>query len=120
MPASNIYLNILGDLKRCQDLSRTASNLTSAFCLNNNHLHLMVHWAGKNSAVVFVLARDQDLTVADATSNFYISRDYGKTFEDVSDNFKVDGKTAVLEKFYNHPESPCHYVVTDTLENVSF
>ena len=80
----------------------------------------MVHWAGKNNPVVFVLARDQDLKIANPTSNFYISRDYGKTFQDVSNRFKLpNGKNAVLEKFYNHPESPCYYVVTDTREKVS-
>ena len=95
--------------------------MTSAFPLHNGHLHLMVHWAGKNSPVVFVLARDQDLKIANPTSNFYISTDYGKTFKDVSDRFKLpNGKTAVLEKFYNHPESPCYYVVTDTLAKVNY
>ena len=33
-------------------------NLTSVFHLNNSHLHLMVHWAGKGSSVVFCLTRD--------------------------------------------------------------
>ena len=35
-------------------------NLTSVsvFPLNNSHLHLMVHWAGKGSNVVFCLTRD--------------------------------------------------------------
>ena len=27
--------------------------------LNNSHLHLMVHWAGQDSRVVFCLGRDQ-------------------------------------------------------------
>ena len=81
----------------------------------------MVHWAGKNNPVVFVLARDQDLSVGNPTSNFYISRNYGKTFEDVSSRFQLEnGKQAVLEKFYNHPQSPCFYVVTDTRDKVSY
>ena len=33
-------------------------NLTTVFHLNNSHLHLMVHWAGKGSSVVFCLTRD--------------------------------------------------------------
>ena len=94
--------------------------MSTAFALNNSHLHLMVHWAGKNNPVVFVLARDQDLSISNPTSNFYISRDYGKTFNDVSSRFKLEnGEQAVLEKFYNHPQSPCFYVVTDTRDNVS-
>ena len=36
----------------------TKMNLTSVFHLNNSHLHLMVHWAGKGSSVVFCLTRD--------------------------------------------------------------
>ena len=32
---------------------------SSVFPLNNSHLHLMVHWAGSGSSVVFCLARDQ-------------------------------------------------------------
>ena len=96
-----------------------SSNITSAFHLNNSHLHLMVHWAGKNNPIVFVLSRDQDLTKDNPTSNFYISKDYGRTFTDVSSKFQLSsGKNATLEKFYNHPESPCYYVVTDTIEKV--
>jgi len=79
----------------------------------------MVHWAGKNNPIVFVLSRDQDLTKDNPTSNFYISKDYGRTFTDVSSKFQLSsGKNATLEKFYNHPESPCYYVVTDTIEKV--
>ena len=33
--------------------------VSSAFNLHNSHLHLMVHWAGKGSSIVFCLARDQ-------------------------------------------------------------
>ena len=33
--------------------------VSTAFNLNNSHLHLMVHWAGKGSSIVFCLARDQ-------------------------------------------------------------
>lgn len=33
--------------------------ISSVFNLNNSHLHLMVHWAGKEYSIVFCLARDQ-------------------------------------------------------------
>ena len=33
--------------------------ISSVFNLNNSHLHLMVHWAGKGYSIVFCLARDQ-------------------------------------------------------------
>ena len=32
---------------------------SSVFHLNDSHLHLMVHWAGQGSSIVFCLARDQ-------------------------------------------------------------
>ena len=134
---SEIAPLILLHVKQSYDLSKTSfflggseqgvskempvlsSNITSAFHLNNSHLHLMVHWAGKNNPIVFVLSRDQDLTKDNPTSNFYISKDYGRTFTDVSSKFQLSsGKNATLEKFYNHPESPCYYVVTDTIEKV--
>ena len=38
-------------------------NACNIFCyffrLNSSHLHLMVHWAGEGSPVIFVLARSQ-------------------------------------------------------------
>ncbi len=44
------------------------SNMTSVFHLNNSHLSLMVNWVGKDSDVVFCLARDQQMKRG-ATSN---------------------------------------------------
>ena len=35
------------------------SSNSSVFHLNDSHLHLMVHWAGQGSSIVFCLARDQ-------------------------------------------------------------
>ena len=91
------------------------SNLAIATKLNSSHLHLMVHWAGQGSPVIFVLARSQKMD-SNANSKVYISRDYGKTFEDKSDLFQIqDGVNAVIAKFYHHPQSNCHYVFTDTV-----
>ncbi len=39
----------------------TVSNLTSAFRLNNSHLHVLVHWVGKGSPVIFCLTRVQEM-----------------------------------------------------------
>ena len=43
-----------------EDKTQPELNLTSSSVihLNNSHLHLMVHWAGKGSNVVFCLTRD--------------------------------------------------------------
>jgi len=44
------------------------SSMASAFHLNNSHLSLMVNWVGKDSSIVFVLAKDQEMKEG-ATSN---------------------------------------------------
>ena len=46
--------------REASDDPQTQLNLTSVsvFHLNNSHLHLMVHWPGKGSNVVFCLTRD--------------------------------------------------------------
>ena len=53
--------------------------VSSVFPLNNSHLHLMVHWAGKESNVVFCLARDQV-----GSSSLNIERVPFETFLDIS------------------------------------
>ena len=44
------------------------------------------------------------------------STNYGETFVDISSNLTLNSengeKTAVISKFYHHPESNCHYVFT--------
>lgn len=91
------------------------SNLAIATKLNSSHLHLMVHWAGQGSPVIFVLARSQKMDL-NANSKVYISKDYGKTFEEKSQLFQIqNGTNAIIAKFYHHPQSNCHYVFTDTV-----
>ena len=84
------------------------------FPLNNSHLHLMVHWAGKGSSIVFCLARDQVITNT-STSHVFISHDYGTSFTDISSQFLIsDSKEATITKFFHHPLDNCYYVFTDT------
>ncbi len=79
----------------------------------------MVHWAGQGSDVMFCLARDQEM-VAGATAKVFMSVDYGTTFDDISDRFKLkNGDTAVIGKFYHHPMSNCHYVFTGEKRTLS-
>ncbi len=93
--------------------------------LNSSHLHLMVHWAGQGSGVLFLLARDQEMKPG-ASSKTFLSKDYGKSFTDVSDRFKLesdnngDASNAIIAKFYHHPKSFCHYVFADTVNNYVF
>jgi len=94
--------------------------ISSVFHLNNGHLHLMVHWAGKGSSIVFCLARDQEIN-ENSTSNVYISKDYGTTFLDVSSKFKLrNNKNATINKFFHHPINNCYYVFTDILHKHIF
>ena len=100
--------------------SQEVSKLALATKLNSSHLHLMVHWAGQGSPVIFVLARSQVMD-SKANSKVYISRDYGKTFQEKSELFKTEqNKNAVIAKFYHHPQSNCHYVFADTVNRYIF
>lgn len=89
--------------------------------LNNSHLYLMAQWAGQGSSVLFVLGRDREMKVG-ATSQSFISNDYGSSFVEITHLFKLnDDKTnATIAKFYHHPKSNCHYVFTDTINQYLF
>lgn len=69
----------------------------------------MVHWAGEGSSVIICLARDptQKSSGPAVPSAVYISYDYGVTFENKTEKFRLgDSPTdgyAQLDKFYNHP-----------------
>ena len=83
---------------------------------------VMVHWAGKGSPVVLCLSRDLEMT-EDATSNLYYSDDSGKSFQDISHRFRIDGTNgtrAVLEKIHTHPVATCRYVFTDPVHKHVF
>lgn len=61
----------------------------------------MVHWVGENSNVIICLARD-----GYASSAVYISYDYGDTYVNKTEEFKIDGSKnlyASIDKFYIHP-----------------
>lgn len=96
------------------------SSVVEVVHLNNSHLHLMVHWAGKGSSVVFCLTRDPVIT-DNSTSHFYVSDDYGTSFTDISSKFSLPDKTvATINKFFHHPAVNCYYVFTDTKHNQIF
>jgi hypothetical protein len=73
----------------------------------------MVHWAGEGSDVILCLARDSPrfAIASSLPSAVYISYDYGNTFENKTDDFKLDGEGfpyALLEKFFIHPKYNSH------------
>lgn len=86
--------------------------------LNDSHQQLMVHWVGEGSNVIICLARDSTpvkrmlhkfaTTSPPTPSAVYISYDYGNTFVNKTDKFRIssepDAPYATLDKFTNHPK----------------
>lgn len=77
----------------------------------------MVHWVGEGSNVIICLARDSTPVVRFQAGRFsspnhpsavYISYDYGDTFVNKTDEFRVSSDPgapyAVVDKFTNHPK----------------
>jgi hypothetical protein len=71
----------------------------------------MVHWAGEGSDVVICVARDPDPSRGHPSA-VYISYDYGTTFKNKTEQFKlgdgINDKYAILDKFFNHPKFNSH------------
>ncbi|KAJ3658176.1 hypothetical protein Zmor_009933 [Zophobas morio] len=99
--------------------------------LNDTHKQLMVHWVGEGSNVIICLARDPTPALIPGLmpanvgpSAVYISYDYGDTYNNKTELFKVsDGPPATyatLEKFYNHPKYNTHFVFADVKNNLLF
>ncbi|XP_043284191.1 sortilin-related receptor-like isoform X2 [Venturia canescens] len=106
---------------------------TKVNVLNDTHQQLMVHWVGEKSNVIICLARDstpvirvQDMrfTRKINPSTVYISYDYGDTFENKNEYFKItDGpepEYAQVDKFYNHPKFNTYCVFADSEHKVIF
>lgn len=75
--------------------------LFQVFHLNETRQQLMVHWVGENSNVIICLARE-----GYPSSSVYISYDYGDTYLNKTEEFKIDAAKnlyASIDKFYIHP-----------------
>uniref|UniRef100_A0A6B2EKV3 Sortilin-related receptor n=1 Tax=Phlebotomus kandelakii TaxID=1109342 RepID=A0A6B2EKV3_9DIPT len=84
--------------------------------LNDSHAQLMVHWLGEGTDVMICLAREpplgpmEDAKMAEAPSPsaVFISYDYGDTFQDKTDMFKVSvngsEENSTLDQFITHPK----------------
>lgn len=84
--------------------------------LNDSHAQLMVHWLGEGTNVMICLARepplgpleDPKIAPKPAPSAVFISTDYGDTFTDRTDSFKVlvNGTeiNSTLDQFMTHPK----------------
>jgi sortilin-related receptor len=92
------------------------------YALNDTRQQLMVHWAGENSRVIICLAKDRVISSSpDGGAKFlrpstvYISYDFGSTYKNKTDHFKLDDSQnssyANLDKFYNHNKFSSHVSV---------
>ncbi|XP_022913328.2 sortilin-related receptor-like isoform X1 [Onthophagus taurus] len=95
--------------------------------LNDTHKQLMVHWVGEGSNVIICLARNPILSSMSQSANpstVFISYDYGDTFVNKTDLFKLNnlpnGNYSNVEKFYNHPNYKTHFVFSDTKNKYIF
>ncbi|XP_076622054.1 sortilin-related receptor [Colletes latitarsis] len=110
-----------------------ANIITKVNAMNDSHQQLMVHWVGEGSNVIICLARDSTPTVrlqgskVSVPSNpsaVYISYDYGDTFENKTEEFKISSKPnaayATLDKFTNHPKFYKYCVFVDSTNSLIF
>ncbi|KAL0117855.1 hypothetical protein PUN28_008920 [Cardiocondyla obscurior] len=106
---------------------------TKVNALNDSHQQLMVHWVGEGSNVIICLARDSTPVLRYTGGRFsapthpsavYISYDYGDTFENKTEMFRVSSEPnapyAVVDKFTNHPKYYHYCVFVDSMNNLIF
>ena len=71
--------------------------------MNDSHYMAYVHWAGDGRDTIVVLTRDINPN-AKSTSNVWISRDYSKSFSNLTTAFRqLSGDLAVFDRFYPSP-----------------
>ncbi|XP_059482311.1 sortilin-related receptor-like [Neocloeon triangulifer] len=110
------------------DNAKAKPSTLEVYHLNDTRQQLMVHWAGDNSNVVVCLAKDVVLvsgtTKSLRPSAVYISYDYGSTFKNKTDHFKLndspDAPYAHLDKFYQHSKFSSHFLFPDSKNKVIF
>ncbi|XP_039293247.1 sortilin-related receptor-like [Nilaparvata lugens] len=106
-------------------LNSKGSNITAqVYPLHDSHQQLMVHWAGEGSNVIFCLARDAQGDIFLKPSAVYISFDYGDTFVNKTEAFRLAPADpplyATVDKFYTHPKFNSHCVFVDKLNKYFF
>ncbi|XP_069470420.1 sortilin-related receptor isoform X2 [Ambystoma mexicanum] len=77
---------------------------------------MVVHWAGEKSNVIVALARDSLALVGPKSSNVYVSYDYGKEFQRISDKFNfTDGNSTdvAVAQFFHSPADNKRYIFVD-------
>ncbi|XP_066589021.1 sortilin-related receptor-like [Prorops nasuta] len=119
-------------VRRDDQLNNSTDVISRINALNDSHQQLMVHWVGEGSKVIICLARDSTPIVRQGNkfsaptnpSAVYISYDYGDTFVDKTQYFKVsdeeNAKLATLDKFLNHPMWNYYSVFVDSTNKLLF
>ncbi|XP_043466543.1 sortilin-related receptor-like isoform X3 [Leptopilina heterotoma] len=105
---------------------------TKVNALNDSHQQLMVHWVGEGSSIIICLARDSlsqlnknnKNVIASHPSAVYISYDYGDSFDNKTEKFKIseekNSSYASVDKFYNHPTFNEFCVFADSTNKLIF
>uniref|UniRef100_A0A8C5QIZ1 Sortilin-related receptor n=1 Tax=Leptobrachium leishanense TaxID=445787 RepID=A0A8C5QIZ1_9ANUR len=87
--------------------------------LNDSHNQIVVHWASEKSKVIVGLTRDSQTFSGTKRSNVYVSYDYGKSFQRISEKFMFpDGNQSVPAQFFHSPADNKRYIFVDA--NSSF
>lgn len=81
--------------------------------MNDSHQQLIVHWVGEeaniNTNVIICLARNPKESSRNVPSAVYYSYDYGETYVNKTQYFKINATSyALLDKYYIHPRYISH------------
>ncbi|KAG8434631.1 hypothetical protein GDO86_012842 [Hymenochirus boettgeri] len=84
--------------------------------LNDSHNQIAVHWAGEKSNVIVGLTRDSSALSGPKSSNVYVSYDYGKSFNKISEKFRLpngNSTIATVSQFFHSPADNKRYIFID-------
>ncbi|XP_065643825.1 sortilin-related receptor isoform X5 [Hydra vulgaris] len=95
---------------------------STPFSFNDNHYIAKVHWSGSNSSAILILMTDPDFMLSSLRpSYFYVSRDYGKTFENITkDLILPNGTQAVVTDFFSSSADNKKYILISKFHQYIF
>ena len=84
------------------------------YSFNDSHSIAEVHWSGMNSSSILVLMKYP-------ATYFWVSRDYGKTFKEISETFTLpNGTRTVITQFYSSKSDHRNYILVDKFHKYIF
>ena len=83
------------------------------FRFHDNHFQAEMYWIGLNNSAILIMLKDP-WRRPDRPSHFYISRDHGSTYENITDRFQIPNQNVFLvtDQLYASPSNKQHYIVT--------